>query len=298
MSFGQASSYDDQDSDEMSREGDEHAALRTDVDEFPIVATISESHDVGLTPTNDVGSSDAGISAFTAVSQYPNAFDNDSNALAVTEVVNAVIGREEYLGGEGRHFRAASVGRSSSPPADLYISDSETTDVLGHQGGVPIGPYMVGGRVPMDSILANDPALQHHFSTIPEESDEDDVGDLIMDYESPIPRGAFSVSDHEEDPDDTQKFYVDHDDDYYEENIDLPRTREATAQLTDVDFNDFYRGFDYDPLLVMEAAPTGNHGDHNNFPEGEATGGLPGIDLAHIPTSALHSPSEYSSIYP
>ncbi|PKX91075.1 WD40 repeat domain-containing protein [Aspergillus novofumigatus IBT 16806] len=288
MSFGQASSYDDQDSDEMSREGDEHAALRTDVDEFPIVATISESHDVGLTPTNDMGSSDAGISAFTAVSQYPNAFDNDTNALAVTEVVNAVIGREEYLRGEGRHVRAASVGRSPSPPADLYMSDSETTDVLGHQGGVPIGPYMAGGRMTMDSILANDPALEHHFSTIPEESDEDDVGDLIMDYESPMPRDGFSVSDHEDDPDDTQKFYVDHDDDYYEEHIERPRTREATAQLTDVDFNDFYRAFDYDPLLVMEAAPTGNHGDHTNFPEGEATGGLPGIDLGHLPASVIH----------
>lgn len=97
MSFGQASFYDDQDSDEMSREGDEHAALRTDIDEFPIVATISESHQVGLTPTNDLGSSDAGISAFTAVSQYPNAFDNDSNAFAVTEVVNAVIGHTPNL---------------------------------------------------------------------------------------------------------------------------------------------------------------------------------------------------------
>ncbi|GIK07324.1 hypothetical protein Aspvir_002986 [Aspergillus viridinutans] len=288
MSFGQASSYDDQDSDEMSREGDEHAALRTNVDEFPMVATISESHDVGLTPGNDVGSSDAGISAFTAVSQYPNAFDNDSNALAVSEVVNAVIGREEYLRGEGRPVRAASVGRSSSPPADLYMSDSETTDVLGHQGGVPIGPYMTGGRMAMDSILANDPALEHHFSAIPEESDEDDVGDLIMDYESPMPRDGFSVSDHEEDPDDTQKFYLDHDDDYYEEHIDRPRTREATVQLADVDFNDFYRAFDYDPLpMVMEAAPTGNHGDHNNFPGGDAIGDVPGID-AHLPASVIH----------
>lgn len=281
----------------MSREGDEHGAPRTDLDEIPIVATISESHDAGLTRAHDAGSSDAGISAFTAVSHYPNAFDNDSNALAVTEVVNAVIGREEYLRGEGSHVRAASVGYSSSPPADLYMSDSETTDALGHQGGVPIGPYMTGGRLAVDSILATDLGLGHTFlpSAIPEESDEDDVGDLIMDYESPMPRDAFSVSDHEEDPDDTQKFYLDYDDDYYEEYIDRPRTREATAQLADVDFNDFYRAFEYDPLpMVMEAAPTGNHDNHNTFPEGEVIGGVQGLD--HLPASVIHGTSEYPSI--
>ncbi|EAW15243.1 WD40 repeat domain-containing protein [Aspergillus clavatus NRRL 1] len=294
MSFGNTSSYDVSDFDNTPDAEAQRAMQRTDLDELPVLAQIPDPRDARLITEHGVDLTEAGVSAFTAVSQYPNAYadENESATFAVSEVVNAVIAREDYFRAGGRHIQTAPVDRSSSPPADVYMSDSDTTDVLGYPGGVPIGAYMSGGRMGMDSLshrLVADPASGHLFSTIAEESDEDEVGDLVMDYESPMAGNGFGMSDREDDLDDTQKFYLDHDDEFYEDYVDRIRTREATGHLSDVDFNDFYRAFDYGQIpLVTEGGTTAEPDEHNDhIPEGEE---LNGEQLAdnHIPASVIH----------
>ncbi|KAI9925041.1 hypothetical protein MW887_006448 [Aspergillus wentii] len=239
------------------------------------------------------------VSAFTAVSHYPNVVNTDSNPIAVSQVVNAVFEREHFF----RHGNVHSSGtaelhRSSSPPADLYISDSEMTDALADIGGVSLGTYATSGGPDLDNIyqqIVSNHATGNNISTIPEDSEIGDGGNLITDYEPSISaERSTPVSVRDDDPDDTRKFYQDneadrrHEEDYIE--LDYRDHHEGMGRLSDVDIDDFYQqNSDYDSFSQSTDIPfPPGHDVHGNyFSDSED----PAADFeaeAHFPSSVVH----------
>ncbi|GAB1214201.1 hypothetical protein ATERTT37_003361 [Aspergillus terreus] len=185
--------------------------------------------------------------------------------------------------------------RPASPPADLYMSDSEMTDTLSEMGGVPLGPYL-SGQIALDSWVehfVNTAIARHQMATISEDSDDDEDAGLIMDYETPM-EGTPEIlpPTQEDDLDDTHKFYSDDlvgdasdADDDVTANYHISEDSES---LSEVDFDDFYRGFG--PVYDAQFAEVGvvpGHDDHNYFPEGEDPN-APDVTDPHFPPSAVH----------
>ncbi|KAF7591494.1 hypothetical protein BBP40_001484 [Aspergillus hancockii] len=233
---------------------------------------------------------DPGISAIMALPQYPSVATNEANFLAMSEVVNAVIDRETYF------RRAEEVGegtahRHSSPPTDLYMSDSEMTDVLSDLGGVPLGPYE-SPQVAMGTLvhhLIDHAAARRAISTISEDSedeDEDAVA-LIANYDTPVNEHSTPpLSEQDELGDDAERFYSDdHDDDGDADYTDHPQAPQGGG-LSEIDYDEFYRGMNQE--LGSQGAEVTGHDDNNYPSDGEDwTGG----DLTgdpHFPASVVH----------
>lgn len=235
-------------------------------------STIDDSHSPsspgpasgGVTLDDHLSTTDAGISALMAVPHYPNATSNEPNFLSVSEEVNAVIEREEFFRPDRIHGHFARIS-SSSPPTELYMSDSEMTDVLSDLGGVALHPQ--GAHVGLNELVQQMIGNGANMSTISEDSEDEDAEGLFGDYEESYvqqPPNGLSMQD------DTQK--SDSEDDiggeYGEEYINDSPSRLGPTSLSDVDFDDFYRGMDQDfsSQFTEDAAA---HDDHNYFSDAD-----------------------------
>lgn len=246
----------------------------------PDPTSAPESQSVGI---NRRDTSESHISAFTAVSHYPSAMDNEPSVPPVSEVVNAVMDPDEVYG------RGISSNRENAPQAELYMSDAEMGDTLGDLSAP--GTYEADGDVDMGAIV-------HHFIynpvghnvSIVQDSDSEYGDNLVMDCDSAMLRDMSTPSTpREDDPDDTWKFYLDDDVDGYTER---PQRR-SESQLSDVDFDDFYRSFDYES--VSQPTDTANPSTQDGAtysPDNEAGGGevLNNEDVHFLP-SAVHGTS-------
>lgn len=240
------------------------------------------------------GMNDLHIPALTAVSYHPRAMDDELSLPQTPEVVSAVMERGQVFRRGSPSDQRNAQRSSSSPPTELYISDSEMSDALGDLSAP--GPYAPSSDVDMEAIvqhLIHNTAIGHSISTIEKDSDSDYDDDLVMDYESAMLRDMSTPSTpREDDPDDTRKFYLDDDDDDdgYTERSHL---QWSGSQLSEVDFDDFYRSFDYESSsqLTDTAFPSvqddGNYTSDNEGAAGEEMNDA-GI---HFLASAVHGTS-------
>ncbi|KAF9894614.1 hypothetical protein FE257_006502 [Aspergillus nanangensis] len=213
--------------------------------------------------------------------------NGDANIWTVTEVLHST-----FAPGEPPHNGDMPGPRPAptSPPNELYLSDSEMTDALSDLGGVPLGPFG-GGQMGMGSLvhhIMDNAATRYHISTISEDSEDDDEAGLIMDYETPMDdnRSTPLSPQDEDDLDDTHKFYSD--DSVPEDYTTYPLNDEEGESLSEIDFDDFYRehGPVYDAQFT-EIAPTSDHDDHNYFSEIEDPTIVDAVD-PHFPASVIH----------
>ncbi|KAE8350144.1 hypothetical protein BDV28DRAFT_139715 [Aspergillus coremiiformis] len=257
--------------------------LTTGRDQQPVL------NDPDAAATSAFDSTDPGISAIMALPQYPSVATNEANFLAESEVVNAVIDPDAYFrrvaGDEG------TIHRPSLPPTDLYMSDSEMADVLSDLGGVPLGPSE-GGQIemvpfvhlPFDYVVAT-----HATSTISEDSEDadEDAAALITNYDTPVNETPTTpLSEQDDLLDDAEKFYSDADDGDYD-NVYPDHSQLSHGEgLSDVDYDDFYRGLDHD--LGSQAAEVTGHDDHNYPSDGEDWNGGDLTGEPHFPASVIH----------
>lgn len=248
---------------------------------------VPELHDVGM---NYQGESHMQVSAFTAVSQYPSTMDNETRFLQTSEVVNAVMERDFPQRGSSPGANAQP--SSSSPPAELYMSDLEMGNALGDLS-VP-EPYAASEDVDMEAIvqqLIRNTAMGQNVSTIEQDTDDEVGGNLIMDYDPAMLRDMSTPSTpRDDDPDDTRKFYLDDEEDVG--YVDRPQI--GGPQLSDVDFDDFYRGFDHDS--ASQVTDAGAMAQEDVYSDGEGAG-EDLTDNAHILASAVHITSMQSITY-
>lgn len=249
-------------------------------------SSVSESQSVDM---NRHGAGDAQVSAFTAVSYYPGAVDSELDFLPMSEVVNAVMEREE----RDPFQRGSSSGqgnahaRSSSPPPELYMSDSQMGDALGDLSAPEPEPAS-SGDVDMETIvqqLIRNTAIGQNVSTI--EPDSDEGNNLIADYgsASAVLRDMSTPSTpRDDDPDDTRRFYLDDEDDI--RYAERPNLRWG-SELSDVDFDDFYRSFDDSGSHMTNAAVHSVADDANYASDGENGAVEEMNDDAHFLASAI-----------
>lgn len=245
-----------------------------------------------LPAQNRRDSSDERIFAVTAASHYPGIMHDEMDLRAVPEMVNTAMDREEGA------RRQAARPTSSSPPAELYMSDSEMTDALGDLS--EIDPPAGRGDVDMETIvhrLIRNTPLGHNVSTIPPDSDDEEGNNLILDYESIVLRDMSTPSTpRDDDPDDTRKFYLDDDED---DLTDWARNYGNGSRLTEVDFDDFYRDFDCESQMPETAAPVAEDGqpaeDGNLSSDNEDAAGLDMAGNTHFPPSSVHGTSKHTA---
>ncbi|CEL08423.1 hypothetical protein ASPCAL11573 [Aspergillus calidoustus] len=186
---------------------------------------------------------DHALSAFMSVPRYPNAI-HDQASIPVSEVVNAVIESGEYSHQHRTYGQSAPISEAS-PQADLYMSDSEMTDVLSDFGGVPLNDYSLE-RVDGAGIFNPFARHAHVVSTniAPSEAtEEDSTSDLVMEYDPRISRHEpISFTTTQEDDDDAQKFYLDHGGNGYDVESHDESIEENPSHLSEVDFEEFYHG--------------------------------------------------------
>ncbi|KAL3478947.1 WD repeat protein [Aspergillus californicus] len=211
--------------------------------------------------------SDEALSAFMAVPHYPDATDTGTG-ISTSEVVNAVIDSGDFY----RHQstpRLEVSGSHLSPPADLYMSDSEMTDALSDHGGVPLDDFQPGnmgisGHVSQFGYDATD---QDTYYPTSDDTEDDSATDLVMEYEPHAARhGPLSFTTLEDD-DDTRKFYLEHGGLNY--NVDSYQSSvvdDGHPHLSEVDFDEFYRGSNHtDDSQEAGLDPAFSHEDHTNF---------------------------------
>ncbi|KAL2000714.1 hypothetical protein VTN02DRAFT_2709 [Thermoascus thermophilus] len=106
---------------------------------------------------------------------------------------------------------------------------------------------MDGVQESRDGTFLPGSALGHNFSTIPEDSEDGNDGDLFQDYDSVLEPLNAALSEQDDDPDDTKKFYLGD-----EEEIDYYKkpTYQQITPLTEIDFDDFYQESDSQPMLT------------------------------------------------
>lgn len=236
-----------------------HDGLSETVDVAPVLdgreldQTSAESPSVGV---EHPGTSDLHVSALAAVSHYPRAMDDEPSLPPMPQVVNAVMERDRVFQRGSSSGRRNAQASSSSPPTELYMSDSEMSDALGDLSAP--GPYAPSSDVDMEAIvqhLIHNTAIGHNISTIEKDSDSDYGDDLVMDYELAMLRDMSTPSTpRDADPDDTRKFYLDDDDD--DGYTERPQLQWGGSQLSEVDFDDFYRSFDYESSSSSQLTDT------------------------------------------
>lgn len=258
------------------------------------------------------------IFALEALSYYPDDDEqhqhNNSRPSSIPNPAETRRSMAEAQAYDGRLSFGARLD-SSSPPAEGFYdgSDSEMTDALDEdEGGVSIGLYPEGD-MDMETIvqqLVNTPGFRPNGSsaTIPDDSADGNESSSRLDLESPMldaeSSPALSVHNDDDDDDDdhdsdgTGKLYQDDDDEEEDEgdrHLDPAPSQQDIDDLSDVDYADFYRSFDYDSMpQVTEVPVTPGHGDHNYFSDGEDLG----VEN-HFPASVIHGTSmDFSFLIP
>lgn len=135
---------------------------------------------------------------------------------------------------------------SSSPAAES--SDSEMTDTMEDEGGVPLGPYLNvdedGGIDNITQDLVNRTSIRAVGNSNPGSNEDDEESDNEM--STYIEADTSCYDEDDDDGDDMQPTQN-------EESQDMP-------DLSDVDYNEFYGGFDYYMAQPTEtAAPVHDH---------------------------------------
>ncbi|KAE8382154.1 hypothetical protein BDV26DRAFT_253906 [Aspergillus bertholletiae] len=252
-------------------------------DQQPVLSDTDAASSSAFDPT------DPGISAIMALPQYPSVATNEANFLAVSEVVNAVIDRDSYFPRVGGDEETAH--RRSSPPTDLYMSDSEMTDVLSDLGGVPLAPFE-SGQLGMETLvhhLIDHATARRAVSTISEDSEDEDedAAALITNYDTPVNDNlSIPISEQDYLLDDAEKFYSDDGGgDYDDDFADQSEVYQA-RDLSEVDYDDFYRGLDHD--LDSQATDMTGHDDHNYPSDGEDWSGGDLTGDPRFPASVIH----------
>ncbi|PLN82806.1 WD repeat protein [Aspergillus taichungensis] len=204
---------------------------------------------------NGIDSTDAGLSALMAVPHYPQLAPPRRTVLSVSELVNAVMEPDTYFRHGDAPSDRAPPPTSSSPPTELYMSDSEMTDVLSDVGGVPLGPYLgddmgTGGLVHHGTLGFGDAALT-------DDSDDEGAQGLIMDFDTPVER-ATPVSVRDDDDSDARVFYGGQEDtDVLGGHVGSPPSGSPVVQPSEVDGDDSYRGFEEEDALAELAEDQG-----------------------------------------
>lgn len=227
---------------------------------------------------NGLDSTDAGLSALMAVPHYPQLAPPRRTVLSVSELVNAVMEPDTYLRHGDVPSDRAPPPTSSSPPTELYMSDSEMTDVLSDVGGVPLGPYLgndmdTGGLIHHGTLGLGDAALT-------DDSDDEGAQGLIMDFDTPVER-ATPVSVRDDDSD-TRVFYGG------QEDAEVLGGRAGSLpsgspeiQPSEVDVDDSYRGFEEDALAdLAEDQGLGEFVADHQFPDMDIHG--TSMDLSSV----------------
>ncbi|KAL2818095.1 hypothetical protein BJX63DRAFT_419372 [Aspergillus granulosus] len=230
----------------MDTEGNEHPRAGSDAANlFEPPPRQTAHHGTGQTTPSLGGdpAPDHALSAFMAVPRYPNA-TNSQASISVTEVVNAVIASGDHS------YQRWTPGQSApmsvaSPPADLYVSDSEMTDALSGFGGVPLNGYSPErmGRPGDFNQFAPHANTMNNNIAVSESTEEDSATDLGLEYEPRISRHEpLSFTTTQDGDDDARKFYLDQDHSDYDIESDQDSMDENPSRLSEVDLNEFYHG--------------------------------------------------------
>ncbi|KAE8144167.1 WD40-repeat-containing domain protein [Aspergillus avenaceus] len=218
---------------------------------------------------SNASETDPGISAIMALPQSSSVAPTEPERLGVTEVVNAVMDRRVFF----RRAETTDEGttqRPSSPPSDLYMSDSEMTDALSDMGGVPLGPYENGPLTmgPIVHQLIENATARQMISTISEDTEDEDTAALITDYDPPINENLPTpVSERNDMDEDAEKFYSDDDNSDREEGHSDDSRSQTDTDVSDLDYEDFYRTIDND--LGSQTTDLSRYEDLNIPSEGE-----------------------------
>ncbi|KAI9369405.1 hypothetical protein BJX61DRAFT_545622 [Aspergillus egyptiacus] len=226
---------------------------------------------------DDGADRDDAQSALMAVPHYSDATNNGSR-ISASEVVSAVVESGDFFRQPIGPTQGVPVSRIS-PPAELYMSDSEMTDVLSDLGGVALDGYQLGGMgmAELAGQLVRGSTTQDNYLEISDATDDDSATDILMEYEPRnIGDDRLSFTSLEDD-DDTRKFYLDHNAD--ESDIDSQHSSDddRRSRLSGVDLADLYQGTNRGfGTQEAESDPASTHEDHTNFfSEAEAVNGDP-----------------------
>ncbi|KKK12614.1 hypothetical protein P175DRAFT_0489143 [Aspergillus ochraceoroseus IBT 24754] len=273
--------------EDMAREGEQQADMDLGADSSEQRLELEPRDHSAVLGGNPV--TDETLSAFMAVPRYPNVVNNDP-FVPVSEVVNAVIEHGDFF--RPHNTPTHEAGRNFSPPVELYMSDSEMTDTLSELGGVSLiayPPEHVGMAELVNQFVEDAP---NPYPAISDGTEEDSVTELAMEDELDAPRSQSALSTAlDDDLDDTRKFYGDHGDSEYDDTFHPPPHYDNLADLSDVDFGDFYRGFNQGYGPELSGFEPASHEDYNNFLDGEeAAEDLVGD--THFPDSLLHGTTQ------
>ncbi|KAJ6129541.1 hypothetical protein N7512_002321 [Penicillium capsulatum] len=174
-----------------------------------------------------------GVAALAALSQYPQAINEESNSLLVSEVVRAVTGgalTSPYFHSptletdEESHFETEQP-RSGHSNTDTFSSETQETD---HD-------------VDMENIvhdLLERAATWNHMATVANDGDYDSIHkEMVMDYEPTFDDDYASPSSgSDDDLEDLLRFYPGEEEYYRQRNA--PRSPEST--MDDFNLDEFY----------------------------------------------------------
>lgn len=239
------------------------------------------------------------LPAFMSVPHYPDA-TNNRTSIPVSEIVNAVIEPGDFF----RHQTTSSgleiPGTHTSPPMELYMSDSEMTDALSEVGGVPLDDYQMNqmGSTGFVNQFAYDAGSLRDYIGASEGTDEDSETDLDMEPQPPYTSQREPISFATlEDEDDTRKFYLDGGDGSdYDADSHHTSDDDGRSHVSEVDLDDFYRPPDYTYVSQESGVdPSSSYEEHaNSFSDLEDVNGDPAAD-PHFVDSVIHGTSMYSS---
>ncbi|KAL4803030.1 WD40-repeat-containing domain protein [Aspergillus unguis] len=235
---------------------------------------------------------DEALSAFMSVPHYPEA-TNDRARISVSEIVNAVIEPQDFYRRQSASSQEfAHADPQTSPPMELYMSDSEMTDALSEVGGVPLDGYQMEqmGMSGFASQFSGD-AVAHQNYSAPSESTEEDSGtDMAMEYE---PQRETVPPTTLEDDDDARKLSLRHGEDDASDSDVESRATDSSRSVSYVDLDDFYRapGYTYSSQ-VSALDPPSSHEDHANFfSDVEDVNADPAVD-PHLADSVIHGTTQ------
>lgn len=155
--------------------------------------------------------------------------------------------------GEGFHHGImdsfAALDTAPFPSWQGYSSVSEMNEVQESREGTFLPGYTTTDHMQLQAIvhqLFQSSGIGHNVSTIPEDSEDGNDGDLFQDYDPIMEPLKIALSEHDDDPDDTKKFYLGDEEEigYYNKS-----TYQQITPLTEIDFDDFYQESDSQPML-------------------------------------------------
>lgn len=232
-----------------------------------------------------------------AVSHLPQAvhhhqhLDLEPAFFPVSELLNAAFNdaRPSYRSNALRQ-RLDDPISSSPPTGDANVSESEMTDLVSDDEGVPLRPYLSGGDDEVESIVQQLGVGLRHTIT-PDGSPVDGRDDALESYPSMRTRDMSAAPRTLDETDDVLVFYP-YDEDRYDQ--DSPASLHGLPDLVDIDFDDFYRGYDYDSASqASDSLPPFNEAGqdgHDHATDGEGVDG-DGPGDPHVSTFSAHGTS-------